>query len=113
MALSRIENKWNDQEDIETNYLDLLKYRDISNEIEKTLNIEHASPQVLLVRNARCFYSASHNAINVSDILENNGSDEHPFLSKRSAALLNHSASPFFSSKLPPKNGINRSQVAN
>lgn len=70
MALNRIESKWIDNELIDTYYLDLLQHRDISNEIEKQLGVEHASPQILLVRNGSCFYSATHNAINVADVLE-------------------------------------------
>lgn len=70
MALNRIESKWIDNELIDTYYLDLLQHRDISNEIEKQLGVEHASPQILLVRNGSCFYSTTHNAINVADILE-------------------------------------------
>ena len=70
MALNRFENKWKDDETIQTYYLDLLNHRDVSNEIESLLHVEHASPQVLLIRNGTCFYHNSHNAINVNDILE-------------------------------------------
>lgn len=70
MALNRLESKWKDNELIDTYYLDLLQHRDVSNEIEKKLGIEHASPQVVLVRNGECIYSASHNSISVADILE-------------------------------------------
>lgn len=70
MALNRFENKWKDDETIKTYYLDLLNYRDVSNEIASLLNIEHASPQVLLIQNGKCFYHNSHNGINVTEILE-------------------------------------------
>lgn len=70
MALNRLESKWLDNEKIPTYYLDLIKYRDISNEIASLFNIEHASPQVLLIKNGKCFYSASHSAISVLDINE-------------------------------------------
>lgn len=70
MALNRFENKWQDNEFIQTYYLDLLNHRDVSNEIASLLQVEHASPQVLLIRNGKCFYHNSHNGINVNEILE-------------------------------------------
>lgn len=70
MALSRLESRWKDDEKIQTWYLDLLAHRDISNEIASVFNVEHASPQVLLIKNGRCFYHNSHNGISVPDILE-------------------------------------------
>ena len=70
MALSRLETKWVDNEKIPAFYLDLLNYRDISNEIASVFSIEHSSPQVLLIKNGLCVYHASHTAISASDILE-------------------------------------------
>lgn len=70
MALNRIENKWQNNDAIDTYYLDLLNHRDISNEIENILHVEHASPQVLLIKNGVCVYNASHSEINVADILQ-------------------------------------------
>ncbi len=70
MALNRLESKWKDDESIKTYYLDLLDHRDVSNEIAQLLNVEHASPQVLLIKNGTCFYHNSHNGISATDILE-------------------------------------------
>lgn len=70
MALSRLESKWKDDQKIPTYYLDLLNHRDISNEIELLYSVEHASPQVLLIKNGECIYHASHTAINAAEILE-------------------------------------------
>jgi bacillithiol system protein YtxJ len=70
MALSRLESKWKDDEKIPTYYLDLLNHRDISNEIESLYSVEHASPQVLLIKNGECIYHASHTVINAAEILE-------------------------------------------
>lgn len=70
MALNRLENKWIDNEKIPTYYLDLLNHRAISNEIADRFSIEHASPQVLLIKNGICIYDASHTNISASDILE-------------------------------------------
>ena len=70
MALNRLETRWKDDEKIPAYYLDLLNHRDISNEIERLFNVEHASPQVLLIKNGKCFYSSSHTDISANSILE-------------------------------------------
>lgn len=68
MALSRLETRWVDNEKIPTYYLDLLNHRDISNEIAEVFAVEHASPQVLLIKNGVCIYNASHTDISAADI---------------------------------------------
>lgn len=69
MALSRFERSWSDSE-IECYFLDLLKFRAISNFIETEFEVEHQSPQVLLIKNGQCVYHESHNAIFVDEVLE-------------------------------------------
>jgi bacillithiol system protein YtxJ len=44
-------------------YLDLLEYREISNTIATRFNVQHESPQLLILRNGICTSHASHNAI--------------------------------------------------
>jgi bacillithiol system protein YtxJ len=70
MALNRLETRWTDNEKIPAYYLDLLNHRDISNEIANMFSVEHASPQVLLIKNGVCVYNASHTDISAADILE-------------------------------------------
>jgi bacillithiol system protein YtxJ len=70
MALNRLETRWVDNEEIPAYYLDLLNHRDISNEIANVFSIEHASPQVLLIKNGVCIYNASHTSISAADIIE-------------------------------------------
>ncbi|MCC6182091.1 MAG: bacillithiol system redox-active protein YtxJ [Bacteroidia bacterium] len=70
MALNRVESKWEDNENIATFYLDLLNHRDISNKIAEDFQVEHASPQVLLIKNGACIYHASHSNINAQSILD-------------------------------------------
>src|SRR5690554_4838558 len=57
------------KEKIEPFYLDLLVHRDISNEIARKFGVEHQSPQILVIKNAKAIYSASHESINAG-ILE-------------------------------------------
>jgi bacillithiol system protein YtxJ len=44
-------------------YLDLLEHRDISNSIATRVNVQHESPQLLILRNGVCTSHSSHNAI--------------------------------------------------
>ena len=70
MALSRIERDWATGENasIEPYYLDLIKYRSLSNEIAQKFGVQHESPQILLIENGKCVYDASHNAISYREI---------------------------------------------
>jgi bacillithiol system protein YtxJ len=68
VAKSRLERA-KAPETISFYYLDLIKYRDISNKIASDFNVEHESPQVLLIRNGECIYDESHSGITMDDIL--------------------------------------------
>ncbi len=70
MALNRLESKWEPNSNIKPYFLDLLTYREISNEIAQVFGIEHASPQVLLIKNGQCFYDASHGDISYQAVME-------------------------------------------
>ena len=41
-------------------YLDLLNYRDISNELARQFNVEHQSPQILIIANGKSVLDLSH-----------------------------------------------------
>lgn len=51
-------------------YLDLLRYRNLSNRLADELHVEHASPQVLVVQNGRCTYHESHFGIQPAELLQ-------------------------------------------
>ena len=51
-------------------YLDLLRYRALSNRIAEMFQIYHESPQVLLIKNGECVYDESHNGIDMNEIVE-------------------------------------------
>lgn len=57
-------------EDVDFYYLDLIKYRNISNQVAETFLIQHESPQILLIKNGQCVYNESHSSIRFDDILE-------------------------------------------
>jgi bacillithiol system protein YtxJ len=49
-------------------FLDLIQYRNISNQIAQYFNIRHQSPQVLVIQNGKCTYTESHYGITMEDI---------------------------------------------
>lgn len=70
VALARIENNLPDLEKhFQVFYLDLLRFRSLSNQLALEFEVEHASPQVLLISGGKCLYHASHMAIKPSEII--------------------------------------------
>lgn len=67
MAKRRVDDKW-DITDLPLYYLDLIQYRDVSNYIEQSLNVEHQSPQLILVKNGKAIYDASHMSISIDKL---------------------------------------------
>ena len=67
MAKNRVEREWN--LDFPIYYLDLIKYRSISNLIAAKSGVEHQSPQLIVFQNGLPVYDASHSGIAVSEIL--------------------------------------------
>ena len=72
MALDRFERTWAETnlDQVTPFYLDLIAHRDVSNQIADKLNVEHQSPQVLLVKDGRCIFSETHQAIRLQNVLE-------------------------------------------
>jgi len=71
MAKSRVERGWNiSEESLEVYYLDLINYRSVSNYIADVFQVEHQSPQVLLIENGTCLFNTSHLDITVKEIKE-------------------------------------------
>ena len=48
--------------------LDLLNYREISNAIANRYDVMHQSPQILVIKNGKVVYTASHDAIDATDL---------------------------------------------
>ncbi|MES2389162.1 MAG: bacillithiol system redox-active protein YtxJ [Bacteroidota bacterium] len=71
-ALDRIERSWDDNalNQPVPFYLDLLSYRSLSNQIAEDFNIEHQSPQLLLISKGKAVYEATHFDINYRELLE-------------------------------------------
>jgi bacillithiol system protein YtxJ len=69
VAKSRLD-KWQPSEEFDLYYLDLIKYRQLSNKISEMFQVHHESPQVLVIKNSECIYDESHLGISIEDILE-------------------------------------------
>ncbi len=65
IAFQRIEGLVNE---LPTYFLDLIKHRGLSDEIEKRYKVYHESPQLLLIRDGECVYEASHMDIHADTI---------------------------------------------
>lgn len=64
-----LEQTWDiNQDEVEFHYLDLIRYRNVSNRIAEDLGVWHQSPQLILIQNGKATYQASHAAIKVSKL---------------------------------------------
>lgn len=62
-ALKQFEKEFNLEEAIKPYFLDLLMHRNISNEIADRFGVLHQSPQIIVIKNGRAIYNASHQDI--------------------------------------------------
>jgi monothiol bacilliredoxin len=69
MAKSRLE-RTTPPPNIDFYFLDLIRYRDISNKIVEEFKVYHESPQILMIRNGECVYDESHSGISMAEIEE-------------------------------------------
>ena len=67
-TLNRLERNWTLDASAKVYFLDLLAYRNISNAIAEKFDVQHESPQVLIIENGKSVYDRSHFDINFGDI---------------------------------------------
>lgn len=70
LAFDRLERNWKETEmlGVKPYFLDLITYREISNRIAHEFDVEHESPQVLLIENERSILDQSHMGIDYQGI---------------------------------------------
>ena len=69
MAKNGLDKSWDIEDaDLKTYYLDLLKFRPISNQLAETFNVHHQSPQILVIKDGKCTYTATHSDIDTRSI---------------------------------------------
>jgi bacillithiol system protein YtxJ len=66
MALKNFEREFDLQEEITPYFLDLLNHRDISNAIASKFEVVHQSPQIVLIKEGKAIYNASHENIDAT-----------------------------------------------
>ena len=71
MVVDRLERTWNfENSKLPAFFLDLLSYRSISDEIATMFDVQHQSPQVLVIKDGACIFNESHNFISVKRIAD-------------------------------------------
>jgi bacillithiol system protein YtxJ len=51
-------------------FLDLIKYRELSNLVAQDFHVHHESPQMLVIKDGECILDQSHGGISVDETLE-------------------------------------------
>lgn len=55
---------------MELYYLDLLEHRSLSNAIEEQFQVQHQSPQILVIKDGVVVFHTSHESIDANDLEE-------------------------------------------
>lgn len=67
-ALKQFENEYYLDNNVDLYFLDLLNYREVSNEIANRFQVVHQSPQLILIKNGVAVYDASHSDIQANEL---------------------------------------------
>ncbi|NJO02827.1 MAG: bacillithiol system redox-active protein YtxJ [Bacteroidia bacterium] len=69
-VLSELENVWQDEEmqGLKPYFLDLIRYRSISNQIAEDFGVVHQSPQVIVIESGRAIYNSAHFGISYQEL---------------------------------------------
>ena len=71
MVIRQFEGNYDfDPEEVDLYYLDLLSYRDVSQEIASKFQVIHQSPQLLIIHKGQTVHHASHHSIHPQHIAE-------------------------------------------
>jgi len=68
MALKQFENEFNFSDKVTPYFLDLIAHRDVSNEIANRFGVQHQSPQLILIKEGKAVYNASHSDIDAASL---------------------------------------------
>jgi len=71
MAKRKLEFEGGDlPEEITPYFLDLIRYRSLSNKVADDFQVHHESPQLLLIKDGECILDQSHGQISVDEVLD-------------------------------------------
>ena len=69
MALHSFESRWTSENDLcQLCFIDLIRFRDVSNEVAQLTGVHHQSPQAILVKGTQVLYHDSHSGIDARAI---------------------------------------------
>lgn len=69
MARKMLEQKWDfNEEEITPYFLDLIKFRNVSDRISHDTEVRHESPQLIYIKDGKVDYHASHYSIDTDTI---------------------------------------------
>jgi len=69
MVLNQFESNYDyTEEDLDLYFLDLISYRDVSNEVGYKFQVIHQSPQLLIIKNGVVVAHSSHSGVNAIDL---------------------------------------------
>jgi bacillithiol system protein YtxJ len=68
MALKNFENEYDLGESVAAYFLDLISFREVSNQIASRFNVVHQSPQLLLIVGGKSVYDVSHSSIDAQEL---------------------------------------------
>lgn len=69
VALQRLQ-KANQPGELDFYFLDLIRYRSLSNKIAEVFKVRHESPQVLVIKDGKCIFNESHLGIDMHEIID-------------------------------------------
>lgn len=70
MALRQFENEFDSSNKVTPYFLDLISFRDVSNEIASRFGVLHQSPQLILIKDGKAVYDVSHSDIDAEELKE-------------------------------------------
>ena len=77
MALNRLERQWG-KSSLIPYFLDLIRYRTLSDEVSRLFDVMHESPQALVIKEGKAVFNQSHNGIDYETL--------HDFASNKETA---------------------------
>jgi len=68
MALKNFESEYDLGESVAAYFLDLISFREVSNEVASRFNVVHQSPQLVLIVGGKSVYNVSHSSIDAQEL---------------------------------------------
>ena len=68
MALKNFESEYDLGGNVAAYFLDLISFREVSNEVASRFNVVHQSPQLLLIVGGKSVYDVSHSSIDAQEL---------------------------------------------